>query len=71
MMAARAGAEKVWTCENVPWVASAAKETLRANGMSDKVKLLTQPLEAIEHPSIDFPDKTGPLIEHRPLHKLC
>jgi len=40
MMAARAGAAQVFSCEMNPAVAEAAKEIVAANGFSDRIKIL-------------------------------
>ena len=39
MMAARAGAAKVTTCEMVPAIAAAAREIIEANGFTDRITL--------------------------------
>lgn len=39
MMAARAGAAKVTTCEVVPAIAAAAREIIQANGLADSITL--------------------------------
>jgi type II protein arginine methyltransferase len=40
MMAARAGARSVATCELVPWISAKAKEVVAANGLADRIKLI-------------------------------
>jgi type II protein arginine methyltransferase len=40
MMAARAGARWVASCELVPWIAAKAAEVVAANGLSDRIKLI-------------------------------
>jgi hypothetical protein len=42
MMAARAGAKLVVTCEAVPILAEVAKQTVERNGLSDKVRVLSK-----------------------------
>lgn len=42
MMAARAGARWVASCEQVPWIAAKAKEVIAANGLSDRIKLIAK-----------------------------
>jgi len=42
MMAARAGARWVATCELVPWIAAKAAEVIAANGLSDRIKLIAK-----------------------------
>jgi Flp pilus assembly protein TadD len=42
MMAARAGARWVASCEQTPWIAAKAKEVVAANGLGDKIKLIAR-----------------------------
>jgi type II protein arginine methyltransferase len=42
MMAARAGARWVTTCEQTPWMAAKAKEVIAANGLGDRIKLIAK-----------------------------
>jgi type II protein arginine methyltransferase len=42
MMAARAGARSVTTCEAAPWIAAKAGEVIAANGLSERIKLITR-----------------------------
>ena len=42
MMAARAGARWVATCELVPWIAAKAAEVIAANGLSDRIKVIAK-----------------------------
>jgi type III protein arginine methyltransferase len=42
MMAARAGAEKVFSCELNPAVAAVAEEIVRANGFEDKISIIAK-----------------------------
>ena len=42
MMAARAGAKWVVSCEVVPWVAAKAREVIAANGLGDRIKLIAK-----------------------------
>jgi type II protein arginine methyltransferase len=42
MMAARAGARWVATCEQTPWIAAKAAEVIAANGLSDRIKLIAK-----------------------------
>jgi predicted nicotinamide N-methyase len=42
MMAARAGARWVATCERVPWIAAKAAEVIAANGLSDRIKVIAK-----------------------------
>jgi len=40
MMAARAGARWVVSCELVPWIAAKAAEVVAANGLADRIKII-------------------------------
>jgi Flp pilus assembly protein TadD len=42
MMAARAGARWVASCELVPWIAGKAAEVVAANGLADRIKLIAK-----------------------------
>ncbi len=42
MMAARAGARWVASCEQTPWIAAKAKEVVAANGLGDRIKLIAK-----------------------------
>jgi type II protein arginine methyltransferase len=42
MMAARAGARWVATCELVPWIAAKAAEVVAANGLADRIKVIAK-----------------------------
>jgi predicted nicotinamide N-methyase len=42
MMAARAGAKSVTSCEQTPWIAAKAREVVAANGLADRIKLITK-----------------------------
>ena len=42
MMAARAGADKVYSCEVNPAMAAVAKEVVQANGFKDKITIITK-----------------------------
>jgi type II protein arginine methyltransferase len=42
MMAARAGARWVASCEQAPWIAAKAKEVIAANGLSDRIRLIAK-----------------------------
>lgn len=48
MMAARAGAAKVTTCEVVPAIAAAAREIIQANGLADSITLLAKRSDQIK-----------------------
>ena len=39
MMAARAGAKWVVSCDGIPWIAAKATEVVAANGLSDRIKI--------------------------------
>jgi type II protein arginine methyltransferase len=42
MMAARAGARCVTSCEQTPWIAAKASEVIAANGLGDRIKLIAK-----------------------------
>jgi Flp pilus assembly protein TadD/predicted O-methyltransferase YrrM len=42
MMAARAGAKSVTSCEQTPWIAAKAREVVAANGLGDRIKLVAK-----------------------------
>jgi type II protein arginine methyltransferase len=42
MMAARAGARWVVSCELVPWIAAKAADVVAANGLADRIKLIAK-----------------------------
>jgi type II protein arginine methyltransferase len=42
MMAARAGARSVTSCEQTPWIAAKAQEVIVANGLGDRIKLVAK-----------------------------
>jgi type II protein arginine methyltransferase len=42
MMAARAGAKSVVSCEGVPWIAAKAREVMAANGLGDRIKVIAK-----------------------------
>jgi len=42
MMAARAGARSVTSCEQTPWIAAKAAEVVAANGLGDRIKLIAK-----------------------------
>jgi tetratricopeptide (TPR) repeat protein len=42
MMAARAGARSVTSCEQTPWIAAKAREVIAANGLGDRIKLIAK-----------------------------
>jgi protein arginine N-methyltransferase 7 len=42
MMAARAGAKWVASCEQTPWIAAKAREVVAANGLADQIKLIAK-----------------------------
>jgi len=42
MMAARAGAKWVVSCEGIPWIAAKAREVVAANGLADRIKLIAK-----------------------------
>ncbi len=42
MMAARAGAKSVVSCEQTPWIAARAREVVAANGLGDRIKIIAK-----------------------------
>ena len=42
MMAARAGAESIWSCELNPAMATVAQKIVRANGFADQIKIIAK-----------------------------
>jgi protein arginine N-methyltransferase 7 len=42
MMAARAGAKWVASCEQTPWIAAKARQVVAANGLGDRIKLIAK-----------------------------
>jgi type III protein arginine methyltransferase len=42
MMAARAGARCVTSCEQTPWIAAKAREVVAANGLADRIRLVAK-----------------------------
>jgi predicted nicotinamide N-methyase len=42
MMAARAGARWVASCDGVPWIAAKAREVVAANGLGDRIKIIAK-----------------------------
>lgn len=47
MMAARAGAKMIYTCEMVQPIADIAKEIIAANGYADKIKVISKKSDAV------------------------
>ncbi|HEX9447052.1 MAG TPA: tetratricopeptide repeat protein, partial [Dongiaceae bacterium] len=61
MMAARAGAAKVVTCEILPALAEAAVETIARNGYADKVAVINKKSTQLEI-GTDLPDKADVFV---------
>ena len=61
MMAARAGAAKVVTCEMSPPIAQSAKEIIAANGYADHITLYNKPSTQLEVGK-DLPEKATLLV---------
>lgn len=61
MMAARAGAARVTTCEIVGVVAETAAEIVRANGLSDTVTVVAKPSQKLEV-GVDLPRRADVLV---------
>ena len=56
MLAARAGAKHVYTCERRPDVAAAAKEIIARNGFADRVTVIPKDADALQL-GIDLPER--------------
>lgn len=56
MLAARAGAKHVYTCERRPDVAAAAKEIIARNGFADRITVITKDAHAVQL-GIDLPER--------------
>jgi type II protein arginine methyltransferase len=56
MLAARAGAKHVYTCERRPDVAAAAKEIIAQNGLADRVTVIPKDANALQL-GIDLPER--------------
>jgi tetratricopeptide (TPR) repeat protein len=61
MMAARAGAEKVITCEILPALADAARDTVAQNGYADKITVITKKSTQLEVGQ-DLPEKADVFV---------
>ena len=53
MMAARAGAQKVYTCETNQYIADAAKENIKKNGYKKQIKLFAKKSSQVTETEID------------------
>ena len=61
MMAARAGATQVFTCEAVPLVAETAARIVARNGYADRVTVLSKPSQAVRI-GADLPTRADVLV---------
>jgi len=59
MMAARAGARQVIACEANPTLAALAREVIKNNGYSDRIRVINKPSLRLD-PETDFPKNTRP-----------
>lgn len=59
MMAARAGAKQVIACEANPTLAALAREVIKNNGYSDRIRVINKPSQQLV-PETDFPKNTRP-----------
>ena len=59
MMAARAGARHVIACEANPVLAKVARDVIRNNGYSDRIRVINKPSQQLD-PETDFPKNTMP-----------
>ena len=61
MMAARAGAKHVYTCEQQPLIAQAAVRVIKANGLSDRITVIAKSSHNLEI-GVDFPEPADVVI---------
>jgi Tfp pilus assembly protein PilF len=61
MMAARAGAKQVIACEANPTLAALAREVIKHNGYSDRIRVVSKPSQQLD-PETDFPRNTRPNV---------
>jgi predicted nicotinamide N-methyase len=61
MMAARAGAKWVVSCEAVPWIAAKAREVVAANGLTDRIKLIAKRSTELRT-GADLPERAEVLV---------
>lgn len=61
MMAVRQGATQVITCEEVPRIASKAKEIIRRNGFADRIQVIPKLSTALVA-GVDFPERADILV---------
>jgi predicted nicotinamide N-methyase len=61
MMAARAGARSVASCEAVPWIAAKAREVVAANGLADRIKLIAKRSTELQI-GTDLPERAEVLV---------
>ncbi|MGD8841875.1 MAG: tetratricopeptide repeat protein [Gammaproteobacteria bacterium] len=59
MMAARAGAKHVIACEAIPALAAAAREIIKTNGYSDRIRVVNKASRDLD-PQTDFPRQARP-----------
>lgn len=62
MMAARAGAKHVYTCEMVPVIARKAQEIIAVNGLSDKITLIPKISYDVQLSPEELPEKADVLV---------
>ncbi|MBP9713833.1 MAG: tetratricopeptide repeat protein [Sterolibacterium sp.] len=61
MMAARAGAQRVTSCESVPEIATQARQIIATNGYSDHIEVIAQPSSNLKVPD-DLPKRANLLV---------
>ncbi len=61
MMAARAGAQRVTSCELVPEIAAKARQIIEANGYADNIKVIAQASSDLKIPD-DLPNRATVLV---------
>jgi predicted nicotinamide N-methyase len=61
MMAARAGASQVTSCEAVPWICAKAKDVVAANGLAERIKLIAKRSTDLQV-GLDLPERAEVLV---------
>jgi hypothetical protein len=61
LMAAQAGADHVYTCEQEPWLAAVAQEIIDQNGYGPKITLIPKKSSEL-HVGVDMPQKADILL---------
>ncbi|GGG62663.1 hypothetical protein GCM10011415_06260 [Salipiger pallidus] len=61
MLSARAGAKHVYTCEQQPLIAETAKRVIAANGLSDRITVISKPSHQLEV-GVDLPEPADVVV---------